>query len=924
MSESSLSGVSVYYGDMSPGTGRKGFNDPVPFPNAPKKVIAPLGIGFKDLGLQLSGPNAITTSTAEYVASFGSPPYIFSVTQTPPASTTVTKTIDFESEASLDIFTDSYGNTLPSGNWDWSTNAHDGAQSLYTFEDGFASAQFTDTFAAGTFSFWFTINGDRYNTGLRIFIDDVDLSPPDTLYPANGTGWSDYWDWTQFTTEVTAGLHTVRFEVDWYGEVWIDTIQYQAGDSGSIPVVLTVNNDIAAISNITRGIDSITVRVEDQDSDHVSITATCAIPEMINIYRGTDFYFDRPSFVDGSDPAYQDIITPQLTLARGSSRGWYNAKVETMWEEVGWAGPADTMWAFEGYHGNPTGDAFNIDQVHNLFWYQWQYAMDRSASSMNGVKGIVHILSTDTYFEIVNDAWGGESDAQFAYYRSDTSNPPEQVAKKLRDIPVGWTLFEKKTGDDSYLLDDNGFAINQDHICDELWIVRENKGPLFNGVTEPLGPDSASSPADTLWAYLNNNGNTDVEADFTIQNVLDLSFGAWQDSYDENPPAIQGVLGITKIVSTNKFFYSKIITWDSGESVPGYTGWSWMRSQLFDGPPPPPPPAGFLELFNRTDEYTLAMLDRNMNEIILCLKDSDGDGGITPFVRIVYINKATGETLQEVIDDPYNDFQIGQVALGYGGTALCFKNSQSQLSVYDLSTKVMTNSTNAMVNGNFPGNMAAFGYHVYVADYGWSPWGDYCIHKCDLTGARLAVSPSLGGTVYHMYINQLGELYASATNGINGNAFASTHKIVRSNMSVAWSFIHNDQMGGHAIHAHNNLTVDAGVLYTAHDYPGAFHIVNSNTGAELFSSTYTDMGFPGASIRSMTADASGCFMAIAQNNEITLFKVTPTGTVTTINTPKDGFSNRTNIINTDTFLYLGTDGWSYPVISADLYRISKP
>lgn len=169
------------------------------------------------------------------------------------------------------------------------------------------------------------------------------------------------------TTTVNFIDTSIKFPSSWswnFGDGSSSSVQnpshiYQA--PGIYPVTLTVNGD----STRTR-----------------SVNTSPSYPLVS---------FTRPEY----SPGTIDIVSPALHMARGNTRGIFNAVTETSYERV--YSPADTLWS------NPSDTA--LDPL-GLSYFPWEEAVYYYPGLyMVGKYMYMHILSEDSYYEVIFTSW---------------------------------------------------------------------------------------------------------------------------------------------------------------------------------------------------------------------------------------------------------------------------------------------------------------------------------------------------------------------------------------------------------------------------------------------------------------------------------------------------------------------------------------
>ncbi len=145
--------------------------------------------------------------------------------------------------------------------------------------------------------------------------------------------------------------------------------------------------------------------------------AQCAHAQTIWDADDGDTFFFRDSFVDGTDPANQDEITPNVRLARGNTQPLYNAAQEGSWS---FGSPAGTLWAFSDLNGNPSftyGDG--ASNFGALNFADFTSALQTSIGNLIvGRPGVLYMTAENTYVDIVFRDWRAFGGGGFSYDRA--------------------------------------------------------------------------------------------------------------------------------------------------------------------------------------------------------------------------------------------------------------------------------------------------------------------------------------------------------------------------------------------------------------------------------------------------------------------------------------------------------------------------
>ena len=143
----------------------------------------------------------------------------------------------------------------------------------------------------------------------------------------------------------------------------------------------------------------------------------------IEIWSGLTY-----SFVSTAEVPAQDIITPNVTLAHGTTFGLYNAAQE-MSHETG-VSPKRTLWATK--FNNPEGSLIAASNWADLNYTDWRTAYGGPgllAENIDAANAVLYLIDDDVYLDIQFTQWGqgfGNGGA-FAYLRAVPIPEPATV-----------------------------------------------------------------------------------------------------------------------------------------------------------------------------------------------------------------------------------------------------------------------------------------------------------------------------------------------------------------------------------------------------------------------------------------------------------------------------------------------------------------
>jgi hypothetical protein len=139
------------------------------------------------------------------------------------------------------------------------------------------------------------------------------------------------------------------------------------------------------------------------------------------VWSGFTKSFTRPSFSDGGQPENQDTLTSNVTFARHSSQGLFNAAVEDSYTRH--TSPQGTRWASNYIEDNDgleiaatNWEALTFKTWLEAYTFPFSRELPQSITSRNAV---VHLIEDDIYLDIQFTYWGGSDDAGFTYMRAE-------------------------------------------------------------------------------------------------------------------------------------------------------------------------------------------------------------------------------------------------------------------------------------------------------------------------------------------------------------------------------------------------------------------------------------------------------------------------------------------------------------------------
>jgi hypothetical protein len=178
----------------------------------------------------------------------------------------------------------------------------------------------------------------------------------------------------------------------------------------------------------------------------ITVTGIEFLPSQTNTTTESPSTIDfvRPAFEDWTLDQYIDKITPNVWITRADSGGLFNIKQEIVGFngsenggfDEGWS-PAGTEWA---YPNNNNGLSCTFANAKNLVFEPWfeaiqinGHGLGNDPLSVIGVKGLVHLIAEDKYFEITITDWSDENEEATGAV-SYTRTVPVSLSKVLKDV----------------------------------------------------------------------------------------------------------------------------------------------------------------------------------------------------------------------------------------------------------------------------------------------------------------------------------------------------------------------------------------------------------------------------------------------------------------------------------------------------------
>ena len=131
------------------------------------------------------------------------------------------------------------------------------------------------------------------------------------------------------------------------------------------------------------------------------------------VWNGPTLSFSNGPAANWMLPQYQDRMTPNVWITRGSTEGIFNAAKENFFTKF--FSPSDTAWSY--------GALSNYASLTYTDWEDWFGGPVGGGPPVTvGKPAVVHLISDDIYLSVTFTFWGARN-ASFAYLRSTPSVP---------------------------------------------------------------------------------------------------------------------------------------------------------------------------------------------------------------------------------------------------------------------------------------------------------------------------------------------------------------------------------------------------------------------------------------------------------------------------------------------------------------------
>jgi hypothetical protein len=166
------------------------------------------------------------------------------------------------------------------------------------------------------------------------------------------------------------------------------------------------------------------------------------------VWSGLTKSFTKPNGADGTLPANQDILTPNVTIARGSTGGIYNGFSEPSF--LAGTSPEFTEWATSLVAGNEDQNiaatnwaALTFTDWVDAYGGQGTHNLPTELLSQNAV---VHLTLDNIYLDLKFTAWGQTTAGGFSYMRAQPPGPTGDYNRNHIVDAADYTIWRDHLG----------------------------------------------------------------------------------------------------------------------------------------------------------------------------------------------------------------------------------------------------------------------------------------------------------------------------------------------------------------------------------------------------------------------------------------------------------------------------------------------
>lgn len=257
-----------------------------------------------------------------------------------------------------------------------------------------------------SFSTWYNWHGGNppstvgQDAVLHLISEDIFIDIKITAWTQGGGGGFSY-DRAEAPLSVTINGSRIVYAL--LNEPFVDP-GATAQTSGGVPLSVT---RAGVVDTNTVGEYAVTYAAFDGlgnvGLDQLTVKVVSQLPQILN---GPVATFTKNDYVDWTDAANQDRISPLVWITRQDDHGLFNIKAESSYAGTT---PSDTEWAY--------GNVSNCFELSYSVWHDWSRLLGQTTSIV-GNDAVLHLISQDIYIPIKFLSWtSGGNGGGFSYER---------------------------------------------------------------------------------------------------------------------------------------------------------------------------------------------------------------------------------------------------------------------------------------------------------------------------------------------------------------------------------------------------------------------------------------------------------------------------------------------------------------------------
>jgi hypothetical protein len=163
-----------------------------------------------------------------------------------------------------------------------------------------------------------------------------------------------------------------------------------------------------------------------------------------HVWSGLTFEFDKPD--NQVEPYSTDSITSNVSITRGSDRGFYNPVVDDDWFDSD-SGPSNTRWATSINNEGETIAASNWQNL-NFVDQTWlaAYGGGNVGNVIEGLDAVVYLVLDNVYLDLQVTHWQKSGGGGFTYLRAEPPPPTGDYNGDLAVNAADYTVWRNTLG----------------------------------------------------------------------------------------------------------------------------------------------------------------------------------------------------------------------------------------------------------------------------------------------------------------------------------------------------------------------------------------------------------------------------------------------------------------------------------------------